>query len=112
MSQSLWILLLCGAGTFLLRWLPLWHARLRGRAAGTPGRVPRWLAGIGPAAVAALFAVSAGGLLAGDVSPRRVAALALALAAIGIAHRVRGGIVLPTLVGALVYGLLACLPPW
>ncbi len=110
MSQSLWILLLCGAGTFVLRWLPLWHARRRGHSAGALRRAPRWLAGVGPAAIAALFAVSVGGLLAGDANPRRVAAMALALSAIGIAHRVRGGIALPTLAGALAYGLLACLP--
>lgn len=109
MSEPLWILLLCGAGTFVLRWLPLWHARHRGRSADTPRRVPRWLAGVGPAAVAALFAVSAAGMLAGDARLRRVVAMAVALSAIAIAHRVRGGIALPTLAGTLAYGLLVFL---
>lgn len=108
MSRMLWILWLCGAATFLLRWLPLWQARRQGRRvrAASP-LVQRWLAGVGPAAIAALLAVSVAGLLGADPVPGRMVCVALALAVICLARRAGGGIALPTLAGALAYGLLA-----
>ena len=47
-----------------------------------------------------------------DVRWGRVAVIALALLAICLARLVRGGIAMPTLAGALTYGLLAHFKPW
>ena len=112
MSYTFWILLLCGASTFGLRWLPLWQARRRGHSARASRKVQRWLAGVGPAAIAALFVVSTWGLLVSDVRWGRVAVISVALLAICLARLVRGGIAMPTLAGALTYGLLAHFKPW
>lgn len=113
MSRMLWILLLCGAVTFLLRWLPLWQARRRGRTARAASPVvQRWLAGVGPAAITALLAVSISGLLGADPERGRMVSIGLSLAAICVARLVGGGIALPTLAGALAYALLAHFQPW
>lgn len=113
MSRMLWILLLCGAATFLLRWLPLWQARRRGRTARAASPlVQRWLAGVGPAAIAALLAVSISGLLGAEPELGRMASIALALVVICVARMAAGGIALPTLAGALAYALLAYFQPW
>lgn len=114
MSRMLWILMLCGAATFALRWLPLWRTRRRGRASSRPpcAFIQRWLAGVGPAAIAALLAVSVSGLPGAGTDLSRMLCIALALAVIGVVHRAGAGIALPTLAGALAYGLMAYFQRW
>ena len=109
MSRMLWILMLCGAATFALRWLPLWRTRRRGRASSPlpSAFIQRWLAGVGPAAIAALLAVSVSGLPGAGLDLSHMLSIALALAVIGVVHRAGAGIALPTLAGALAYGLMA-----
>lgn len=100
------IILLCGLGTFLLRWLPLWHARRAADRASThAGRWRRLFEGVGPAAIAALLAVSLAGYFPQALAPARAAGLILALAAVAASKRWIGGIAWPTLVGALAYGV-------
>ncbi|VFR46987.1 hypothetical protein BER2_3403 [plant metagenome] len=101
------IVALCGAGTFLLRLLPLWQARRRRDVAATDTLRQRRLAGIGPAAIAALLAVSVWGEV-GD-APSWTAGLRLAAAFLVVwaVKRWRSGTALPTLMGALAYGLMA-----
>lgn len=106
MSESDWIVLLCGLGTFLIRWLPMrGQARVR-EAAAAAGPVQRLLRGIGPAAIAALLAVSFWPMVAVSPDARRTLAVLLALAVILVLKRLTGGIAGPTLAGAAVYGLL------
>lgn len=115
MSQGmLGALILSAVGTFATRWLPLRWARRRddsAAAAASPqaARWARWLAGVGPAAIGALFAVSAMGLVqgAGTVQWARTAALVAALAVVAAVRAWRGaGVALATLAGAAVYGAL------
>ncbi|MDH5859123.1 branched-chain amino acid transport [Lampropedia aestuarii] len=110
MSSVLITIALCGIGTFLLRWLPLWQARKNQRSAPNAARLQKWLTGVGPAAIAALLTVSLWGQLSTDARPGRVAMLVIALACTAITRRMAGGgIALPTLVGAIAYGLLSYL---
>jgi branched-subunit amino acid transport protein AzlD len=111
MLEMFWIILACGIGTFLLRWLPFRHARRQHRAesAGS-NRMGRWLAGVGPAAISALLMVSVWGVIAPAFAPSQLSRTALALAVVVLVRLVaRGGVVLPTLCGALVYGVLGAL---
>lgn len=114
MSQGmLWALILSAVGTFATRWLPLRWARRRddsAAAAASPqaARWARWLAGVGPAAIGALFAVSAMGLVQGAAQWARAAALVAALAVVAAVRAWRGGgVALATLAGVAVYGALA-----
>lgn len=108
MSGTLWIIALCGAGTFLLRWLPLWRARRHRHTGGAGVTLQKWLEGVGPAAIAALLVVSIWELIAEEARAGRVAMVVLALVCTAVARRLcRGGIAVPTLAGALAYGLLS-----
>jgi len=97
-------ILLAGVATFLLRWLPL--RQNPGKHRTLPEAATRILAGIGPAAITALLTLSLAGLVSFPPD-RRALAVATALVFIVICKRVTGGIVVPTLAGALVYGLVA-----
>lgn len=110
-SGMIWAVFLCGLGTFLLRWAPLWRARRHAQSAGAAGGMRKLLIGVGPAAIAALFVVSARGLFAEDAQAGKMVIVALALGVTAATRRVcRGGVAVPTLAGALAYGvLLACL---
>lgn len=111
MTENELIVLLCGIGTFLIRWLPMRRqARVR-EAAAADGVAQRLLRGIGPAAIAALLAVSFWPMVAQHPDIWRVLAVLLSLGVILVLKRCLGGIAGPTLAGAAVYGLLyLCLP--
>ncbi|RMX08637.1 branched-chain amino acid transport [Corticibacter populi] len=114
MSRIEWIILLSGVGTFALRWLPLRQARRRLRrplADAAPSALQRLLAGIGPAAIAALLMVSLLSLPATagpaqGLPGRQIIAAALALLLVWLLRLRVKGIAMPTLAGALAYGLL------
>lgn len=106
MSELLWILVLSGAGTFLLRFLPIWRAR---RNPGTRSASPRlraFLQGIGPAAMTALLVVSLWPMARGNDHAAQGLITMAALTIIYLAKRWLGGIAFPTLMGALGYGLM------
>ncbi|MGO3743564.1 AzlD domain-containing protein [Kerstersia sp.] len=111
MTENELIILLCGIGTFLIRWLPMrGQARVR-EAAAADGLAQRLLRGIGPAAIAALLAVSFWPMVAQRPDIWQGAAVLLSLGVILLLKRRFGGIAGPTLAGAAVYGLLhLCLP--
>lgn len=97
------LILICGIGTYLLRWLPL-----RWQQGGAYERLhPRLrlaLAALGPAAIVALLIASLWpSITHGTLSAQLV--LTGALAAIALTRALCGGIALPTLGGVLVYGL-------
>ncbi|HLR77973.1 MAG TPA: AzlD domain-containing protein [Burkholderiaceae bacterium] len=107
MSELTLIIILSGAGTFLLRFLPIWRARRRSGTTTTSGRVRAFLQGIGPAAMTALLVVSLWSLMRDTGTPVQALATAAALAVIYLLKRWFSGIALPTLAGALCYGMLA-----
>lgn len=108
MAEMIWMIALCGAGTFLLRWLPLWRARRRGRMERGAEGLQRWLAGVGPAAIAALLVVALWGVLDAEVHVDRLLSAVVALACVCGVRRLRGGgVAVPTLSGAVMFGLLS-----
>lgn len=110
-GSGIWIVVLSGLGTFALRWLPWRHARRRAdRQTASRVRAATWfeqgLAGVGPAAVAALLLVSLWGLVtgAGGVAWAPVLAVLAGLVAVAGVRRLVDGMAWPTLLGALCYG--------
>lgn len=99
-------IVLAGVATFLLRWLPLRQSP--GRHRTLPKATTRMLAGIGPAAITALLTLSLASLVRFPLDSR-APAIAAALVFIVVCKRFLGGIVIPTLAGALVYGVIAAL---
>ncbi len=106
MSELTLIILLSGVGTFLLRFLPIWQARRKSRTATTSGRLRAFLQGIGPAAMTALLVVSLWPMVRGSDHAGQALITLAALAVIFATKRWLSGIALPTLTGALSYGLL------
>lgn len=106
MSELTLIILLSGAGTFLLRFLPVWKARRKPETTPTTSRLRAFLQGIGPAAMTALLVVSLWPMLRTGGQVWQTLAVFAALAVIFATKRLFSGIALPTLTGALTYGLL------
>lgn len=106
MSELILIILLSGAGTFLLRFLPIWRSRRKsGRASASP-RLRAFLQGIGPAAMTALLVVSLWPMVQGSDRGVQGVITLVALTVIYLIKRWQSGIALPTLTGALTYGVL------
>lgn len=106
MSELILIIVLSGAGTFLLRFLPIWRARRRPGAASASPRLQAFLQGIGPAAMTALLVVSLWPMVRGNDHAAQGLITLVALVVIYLTKRWLSGIALPTLTGALSYGLL------
>lgn len=108
MSEAGWTLLLtvlaCGLGTFALRALPFWWG-LR-HSAQRSQFIRRWSSAIGPAAIAALLVASLFPLLWPAAGATRTLPTAVALAAVILLQRLRGGLAAPTLLGTGVYALM------
>jgi len=114
MMPELLVILACGAGTFLLRFLPIWRARQQTQARAKPAQrlrvlSQRFFAGIAPAALTALLLVSVWPFFrAGE--PARMEAAALALLVIYLCKRWTHNLAGSTLLGAVTYGaLMHCL---
>lgn len=108
MSDTGWLLLLtvlaCGLGTFLLRALPFWWG-LR-QSSERSHVIRRWSSAIAPAAIAALLVASVFPLLWPAEGPTRALPTAVALGAVVLIQRLRGGLAAPTLLGTAVYALM------
>lgn len=95
------VAVIVGVGTWLFRFLP---TRLRGLSAARNPRVTVAMESIGPAAIATLFVasilpeVSGGG---GGLAP-----VLGGCAATVLAYRARGDVLLATVTGTLVYGVV------
>jgi len=111
MWLELGVIFACGAGTFLLRFLPIWHVR-RQQPSSAPqtaqdhSRIQRFFAGVGPAALTALLLVSLWPFFRHLGDTPRVLAAAMALVVLFAIKHYRRGIAAPTLAGAMVYGTL------
>lgn len=100
------LLLLCGLGTFLLRYLPWqvlsWQS---GQQKAAPGFLLRMLQGVGPAAIAALFLVSFMPMLDTQQPPQFLAAAIAATAVYGV-KRATGSLAWSILISAVIYGVI------
>ncbi|NYT66289.1 AzlD domain-containing protein [Alcaligenaceae bacterium] len=106
MSETDLIVILCGAGTFLLRFLPIWQNRRKVKSTTTSLAMQRFLQGIGPAAISALLALSLWSIVQDSQGMTPTVAVAMALLGIYLVKQILGGIGAPTLAGAVIYGLL------
>ncbi len=105
----LWVIVFCGAGTFLIRLLPmLWHGRTAGREMRM-GRGRRALDAIGPSAIVALLTVSLWGLVDRQAPVSTIVPALAGLLGVGLGHRYLRTIAWATLTGVLAYGAAAWL---
>ncbi|WP_077530014.1 AzlD domain-containing protein [Vreelandella utahensis] len=104
MSSELTLtILLAGLITFLLRWLPF---RYQGdERKPLPPTLQKVLLAIGPAAIAALLTVSLVPMVSTSPLGTKGLGACAALLSIALYKRYFGGIALPTLLGALVFGV-------
>ncbi|HWK70436.1 MAG TPA: AzlD domain-containing protein [Burkholderiaceae bacterium] len=100
-----WVIALCGAGTLLIRLLPMiWQDKGIRKAAGQGG-LRRALDAIGPSAIVALLAVSFWGMIAPQASLQAVAPIVAGLAGVWLGKRLLHTIAWATLAGVAAYGL-------
>lgn len=104
-SELVWVIALSGAGTLLIRWLPMvWQARNAGRR--EPGRrLRRCLDAIGPSAIVALLAASFWGMLSPQPSVGTALPILCGLAGVALGKRMLKTIAWATVSGVLAYGL-------
>lgn len=105
MVNLLWIIVLSGAGTLVIRLLPMvWQDKGIRKAAGRGG-LRRALDAIGPSAIVALLAVSFWGMIAPQVSVQAVAPVLAGLAGVWVGKKLLRTIAWATVAGVLAYGL-------
>ena len=103
-SESILTILLAGLITFLLRWLPFWYQG--DKKTPLSPTLHKVLFAIGPAAIAALLTVSLLSMISTSPLGRKGCAACVALLSIALYKVYCGGIALPTLLGALMFGLV------
>ena len=103
------VVLLGGLATYLTRYLPMAAAKwlTDGRL---PPRLSRFLRALGPAAIAALLALSLAELLPAAHLPGAALAVLAGAGTVIIVHRLTGNPAWATLAGAVAYGLAAVFP--
>jgi branched-subunit amino acid transport protein len=105
-SDLLWVLVMSGAGTLLIRLLPMvWQDKGVRKAAGRGG-LRRALDAIGPSAIVALLAVSFWGMIAPQISVQVVAPILAGLTGVWVGKKLLHTIAWATLAGVLAYGLV------
>ncbi|MBB5214083.1 AzlD domain-containing protein [Parapusillimonas granuli] len=103
-AELIWVVALSGAGTLLVRWLPMvWQHRNAGRRPNP--RLRRALDAIGPSAIVALLAASFWGMAAPQPSAAAVLPILCGLAGVALGKRALRSIAWATLSGVLAYGL-------
>ncbi|MFP7754239.1 AzlD domain-containing protein [Thermodesulfobacteriota bacterium B35] len=105
-------LIAAGAGTYLLRYLPMAGSRFLVRLPDT-SPLYRVLQAMGPAAITSLAVVCLVALPAGHGwSPVSLAAVMAGVLSVFAVHRRTGNLAVVTLVPALVYGMVFSLASW
>jgi branched-subunit amino acid transport protein len=103
-SILLWVIVLSGAGTLLIRLLPmLW--RNRTASAGADGRLRRALDAIGPSAIVALLLASFWSMTEPTQPLRSLMPIAAGLLGVALGKRWLKTIAWATLAGVAAYGL-------
>lgn len=105
MQNLFWIILASSAGTFAIRFIPMWW-RQKYQAQVIPKRLERGLAALGYAAIVALVVVSSWSQIAVAQPFIPILRVIVAIVAIGVAHYVQKSVILSTTVGVVVFGLL------
>ncbi|HEY9571956.1 MAG TPA: hypothetical protein VIR76_02405 [Pusillimonas sp.] len=104
-ADLFWIIALSGAGTLLIRLLPMtWQDKGIKKAAGRAG-LRRMLDAIGPAAIVALLVAALWGMAAPAVSVQTVTPIVAGLAGVLLGKKYLQTIAWATLAGVLAYGL-------
>ncbi|WP_353147930.1 AzlD domain-containing protein [Pollutimonas bauzanensis] len=104
-STLLWVIALSGAGTFLIRLLPMLWQEKGVKSAWSRGGLRNALDAIGPSAIVALLVVSFWGMLAPSPSLHNGLPIVIGLAGVVLGKRLLGTIAWATLSGVLAYGL-------
>lgn len=103
-----WVTLAGGMATFAIRLLPMLVSdRLQDRPLAP--RLRRFVLTLGPAAIAAMLALSVMELVPTDRLPTTLPPVAAGLAAVWFTHRRSGNAAWATLAGTLAYGLAVAL---
>lgn len=103
-TMVLWIIVVCGIGTYLIRLLPMiWHARGSDKRAHG-GVLRRALDAIGPSAIVALLTVSLWSLVDMQMPVGTGAPVVAGLLGVWVGHRYLRTIAWATLSGVLCYG--------
>lgn len=105
-STLLLVIVLSGAGTFLIRLLPMLWQEKEVKNAGSRGRLRGALNAIGPSAIIALLVVSFWGMVGQQPSSRTVLPIVFGLLGVLLGRRLLGGIAWATLSGVLAYGAI------
>ena len=103
-SVLIWVVILCGAGTFLTRFLPMSWRQSGMKRVGGRGTLHNGLDAIGPAAIVALLVTSFSPLIAPSSFGYDVIPVAAGLLGVLAGKRLIGGIAGATLTGVAVYG--------
>lgn len=103
-SEPTLTILLAGVITFLLRWLPFQYQGNERKP--LPPYLKRVLLAVGPAAITALLTVSLLPIVSTSLLGTKGLATCAALLSIALYKKYLGGIALPTLLGALVFGVV------
>lgn len=100
----MWVIALSGAGTFLIRLLPMiWQQKASG-SARISGRMRRALDAVGPSAIVALLVVSFAGLIAPQALAQTSLPLVAGLLGVMLGKWLLGSIAWATLAGVAAYG--------
>lgn len=105
-STLLWIIALSGAGTFLIRLLPMLWQEKGVKSAWSRGGLRNALDAIGPSAIVALLVVSFWGMVAPQPSTQSILPIVIGLLGVALGKRLLGSIAWATLCGVLAYGLV------
>ncbi len=103
-STLLWVIVLSGGGTFLIRFLPmLWQERGIKKAHGNQ-RLRKALDAIGPSAIVALLVTSFISMLAPAATVENGLPIVMGLIGVVAGKRLAGDIAWSTLSGVIAYG--------
>lgn len=105
MQHLVWIIAACSLGTFAIRFLPMWW-RQKNQARVIPQALERGLAALGYAAILALVIVSSWSQMAVAKPILPIVRVLAAIGAVGLTHHAKKSVILSTVVGVVVFGLL------
>lgn len=105
-TAVIWVALLSGAGTFLIRFLPMqWHEKGAQNTWSAQGSLRNALDAMGPAAIVALLVAELWSMVLPASFLHDIIPVAAGLAGVAIGKRFLHGIAWATLTGVVVYGL-------